>query len=65
VHALASLEVHAVASLEVHAVASLEVHAKFREERCREIIEPKLENAQCSFRSVRGTTDQIFTPQKN
>jgi len=29
--------------------------------RCREMVEPKLEDTQCCFRRRRSATDQIFT----
>ena len=37
------------------------VYAKCLERKCREIVESKLEDGQCSFRPGRSTTDQIFT----
>ena len=37
------------------------VYAKCLERRCREIVEPLLEESQCGFRPGRSTTDQIFT----
>jgi len=38
--------------------------AKCLEKRCREIIEPKLNNTQCDFGAGHGTTAQIFTLQQ-
>jgi len=32
--------------------------------RCREIIEPKLDDTQFGFRRSRSTTDQMFTLQQ-
>ncbi len=40
------------------------VFARIIERRCREIIEPKIQDIQCGFRPGRGTTDQIFTLQQ-
>ena len=40
------------------------VYAKCLERRCREIVEPQLEDAQCGFRPGRCTTDQIFSLQQ-
>ena len=37
------------------------VCAKCLERKCREIVESKLKDVQCSFRAGRSTTDQIFT----
>ena len=37
------------------------VFAKCLERKCREIVEPKLEDGQCGFRPGRSNTDQIFT----
>ena len=37
------------------------VFAKCLERRCREIVEPQLDDGQCGFRPGRSTTDQIFT----
>ena len=37
------------------------VYAKCLERRCRQIVEPALEDGQCGFRPGRSTTDQIFT----
>ena len=37
------------------------VYAKCLERKCREIVESKLEDGQCGFRSDRSNTDQIFT----
>ena len=36
------------------------VYAKCLEKKCREIVEPKLTDAQCGFHPGRSTTDQIF-----
>ena len=36
------------------------VYAKCLEKKCREIVEPKLTDAQCGFRPGRSTMDQIF-----
>ena len=36
------------------------VYAKCYEKRCREIIEPKLDDIQCGFRLSCSTTDQMF-----
>jgi len=44
---------------------SLEKCAPSNLKRCREIIEPKLREALCGFRSGRSTTDQIYTLQQN
>ena len=33
------------------------VYAKFLEKRCREIVEPQLQDAQCGFRPGRSTID--------
>ena len=41
------------------------MYAKCFEKRCREIIEPNLEDTQRGFRHGRSTTDQIFTFRKN
>ena len=38
-----------------------EVYDKCLERKCREIVESKLEDGQCSFCPSRSTTDQIFT----
>ena len=40
------------------------VYAKCLEKKCREIVEPKLTNAQCGFRPGRNTMDQIFALQQ-
>ena len=40
------------------------VYAKCLEKRCREIVESKLEDAQCGFRPGRCTMDQIFALQQ-
>jgi len=40
------------------------VYAKCLEKRCREIIEPKLDDAQGGFRPGRSTTGLIFTLQQ-
>ena len=40
------------------------VYAKCLEKKCREIVEPKLTDAQCGFRPVRSTMDQIFSLQQ-
>ena len=37
------------------------VYAKCLERRCRDIVEPAMEDGQCGFRPGRSTTDQIFT----
>ena len=37
------------------------VYAKYLERKCREIVEPRLENGQCGFRPGRSTTNQTFT----
>ena len=37
------------------------VYAKCLERKCRQIVEPILEDCQCGFRPGRSTTDQIFT----
>ena len=37
------------------------VYAKCLKKRCREIVKPQLQNAQCGFCSGRFTVDQIFT----
>ena len=37
------------------------VYAKCLERKCREIVEQKLKDCQCSFRLDCSTTDQIFT----
>ena len=37
------------------------VYAKCLERKCREIVESKLEDGQCSFCAGHSTTDQIFT----
>ena len=37
------------------------VYAKYLERKCREIVELKLEDDQCSFLPGHSTTDQIFT----
>ena len=39
------------------------VYAKCLEKKCREIVESKLEDVQCSFRPGRSTTDQITLKQ--
>jgi len=40
------------------------VYAKCLERKCREMVESKLENGQCSFRPARSTTDQVFTQKQ-
>ena len=40
------------------------VYAKCFEKKCREIVEPKLTDAQCGFCSGRSTMDQIFALQQ-
>ena len=40
------------------------VYAKCLEKKCREIVEPKLTDAQCGFRLGRNTMDQIFALQQ-
>ena len=40
------------------------VYAKCLEKKCREIVEPKLTDAQCDFRPGRSTMDQIFALQQ-
>ena len=40
------------------------LYAKCLEERCREIIEPELDDTQCGFRPGGSTTEQIFTLQQ-
>ena len=40
------------------------VYAKCLEKKCREIVEPKLMDAQCGFRPGRSTMDQIFALQQ-
>ena len=40
------------------------VHAKCLENRCREIVESQLKNAQCEFCPGRFTMDQIFAFQQ-
>ena len=40
------------------------VYAKCLEKKCREIVEPKLTDAQCGFRPGRSTMDQIFALQQ-
>ena len=40
------------------------VYAKCLEKRCREIVEPQLQDAQCGFRPGRFTMDQIFSFQQ-
>ena len=40
------------------------VYAKCLAKKCREIIEPKLTDAQCGFRPGRNTMDQIFASQQ-
>ena len=40
------------------------VYAKCLEKRCREIIEPQLEDTQCRFRAGHSTADQFSTLQK-
>jgi len=46
-------------------LASLEkCIAKCLEQRCREIIEPKLEDTQCDFRLDRSASDPIFIHQQ-
>ncbi|CAF3219623.1 unnamed protein product [Rotaria sp. Silwood2] len=37
--------------------------ARVIERRCREVVEPQIQEIQCGFRSGRGTMDQIFTLQ--
>jgi len=39
-------------------------NAKCLEKRCREIIEPELDDTQCGLRPGRSTTDKIFTRQQ-
>ena len=41
------------------------VYEKCLEQKCREIVESKLEDGQCGFRPGRNTTDQIFTLRKS
>ena len=41
-----------------------EAYAKCLEKKCREIVEPKLTDAQCGFRPGRSTMDQIFALQQ-
>jgi len=41
-----------------------EVFANCLEKTCSKIIEPEMNDTQCSFRPSRGTTDQIFTAQQ-
>ena len=40
------------------------VFARIIERRCRDIVEPNIQETQCEFRAGRGTTDQIFTLQQ-
>ena len=40
------------------------VYAKCLEKKCREIVEPKLTDAQCGFCPDRSTIDQIFALQQ-
>ena len=40
------------------------VYAKCLEKRCREIVEPQLQDAQCGFCPGRSTMDQIFAFQQ-
>ena len=40
------------------------VYAKCLEKKCREIVEPQLQDAQCGFRPARSTMDQIFALQQ-
>ena len=40
------------------------VYANCLEKKCREIVEPKLTDAQCGFRPGRSTMDQIFALQR-
>ena len=40
------------------------IFARVIERRCREIVEPQIQDTQCGFRAGRGTTDQIFTLQQ-
>ena len=40
------------------------VYAKCLEKKCREIVEPKLTDAQCGFRPGRSIMDQIFALQQ-
>ena len=40
------------------------VYAKCLEKKCREIVEPKLTDAQCAFYPGRSTMDQIFALQQ-
>ena len=40
------------------------VYAKCLEKKCREIVEPKLTDAQCGFRPGRSTMEQIFALQQ-
>ena len=39
------------------------VYAKCFEKRCREIVEPQLQDAQCGFHPATSTMDQIFLLQ--
>ncbi|CAF3419619.1 unnamed protein product, partial [Rotaria sp. Silwood2] len=40
------------------------VFTRIIERRCRDIVEPHIQETQCGFRARRGTTDQIFTLQQ-
>ena len=40
------------------------VYAMCLEKQCQEMIEPKLDDTQCSFCPGRSTTDEIFTLQQ-
>jgi len=40
------------------------VYARCLEKRCRQVIEPQLEEIQCGFHPGRSTTHQIFTLQQ-
>ena len=40
------------------------VHAKCLEKRCREIVEPQLQDAQCGYCPGRSIMDQVFTLQQ-
>ena len=42
---------------------TVKVYAKHLEKKCREIVEPKLTDAQCGFRPGQRTMDQIFSLQ--
>ena len=43
--------------------SSWKVYAKCLKKRCRELVEPQLQDAQCRFRPGRSTIDQIFALQ--